>query len=705
MAETTTDLEARLLDHVTRGEWLDLAGDEMLDPELMRSWGSERVIDARVIRDILLGRLAPDADPHGLRLRGARVEGPLDLENIVTDVHLELVDCHLTEGVVARDAHLASLILTGSVVEHPKTPPVSADRIATSAVDLAGCTVVGHTEAAAVALAGAKISGVLDFRSATVTNDAGPAIDADGVNIDHSVRLDFLVASGSGPDGTVLMTGARVSGVINAHGASLSGDSGSALLADRMEVDQGLVLRRLRATSASERATVRLLGAHVKGEVDAAGAVLRNRRPVAPDGTVKPSGPALDAEALQVGQDLFLFNRFRASSHSQAATVALIGSRIDGQLNLSRAVVRNRTGPAVDASGARIGQTAYLSERFTARGGGGLGAVRLQGTHIGGGLQLTTARLVNRSGPALAAAQLQVTQAFEAWEGVANGAGDDGAVVLRGAHVGGSLDARGAWVGNGSGPALDADGIRVDQDLSLAEGFRASGEGVLGVVRLSAAAVGGRLHLDPSAVTNISVSSARWELDGLRYSGLPYGYRVDDWLRMLREATPEYAAQPYRQFAAAAAAAGHDGDARRILIAQRRDQLDSRQLTAQPERFFAQLTGWTLGFGYQPWRALLLLLATAALSIMLTLFVGAAGGLRHTERAITPGGECSVVERIGVGLDLSLPLVKTGAQGQCAPTTTRTGSTITVLGWLLQLLAWAFATLFVAGFTGAVRKT
>jgi hypothetical protein len=30
---------------------------------------------------------------------------------------------------------------------------------------------------------------------------------------------------------------------------------------------------------------------------------------------------------------------------------------------------------------------------------------------------------------------------------------------------------------------------------------------------------------------------------------------------------------------------------------------------------------------------------------------------------------------------------------------------LTVAGWGLQLLAWGFATLFVAGFTGFVRKT
>ena len=30
---------------------------------------------------------------------------------------------------------------------------------------------------------------------------------------------------------------------------------------------------------------------------------------------------------------------------------------------------------------------------------------------------------------------------------------------------------------------------------------------------------------------------------------------------------------------------------------------------------------------------------------------------------------------------------------------------LTVAGWVLRVLAWVFAVLFIAGFTGAVRKT
>jgi hypothetical protein len=34
-----------------------------------------------------------------------------------------------------------------------------------------------------------------------------------------------------------------------------------------------------------------------------------------------------------------------------------------------------------------------------------------------------------------------------------------------------------------------------------------------------------------------------------------------------------------------------------------------------------------------------------------------------------------------------------------------TAAWLTSAGWVLRLLAWTFAALFIAGFTGAVRKT
>jgi hypothetical protein len=105
-----TSVEQSLVEHVGRGEWFDLAAEgEAIDAAAMRSWGKSRVCRASVLRDILRGRLAADPDPHGLRLLRARITGRLDLENLTTDVSLELADCLLEEGVVARDARLAGL--------------------------------------------------------------------------------------------------------------------------------------------------------------------------------------------------------------------------------------------------------------------------------------------------------------------------------------------------------------------------------------------------------------------------------------------------------------------------------------------------------------------------------------------------------------------------------------------------------------------
>jgi hypothetical protein len=127
--------------------------------------------------------------------------------------------------------------------------------------------------------------------------------------------------------------------------------------------------------------------------------------------------------------------------------------------------------------------------------------------------------------------------------------------------------------------------------------------------------------------------------------------------------------------------------------------------TGRAERAWARLTGLTLGYGYQPWRALLFPVAVATIAVVLAVTLGAHGGVARTDPHPPAASRCSAVERVGVGLDLGLPLVKTGTRDHCDTTASTTGQVLTVAGWGLQLLAWAFATLFVAGFTGAVRKT
>ncbi|MFI6235327.1 hypothetical protein ACIBD9_17360 [Micromonospora sp. NPDC050784] len=586
---THTAAEQRLIESVARGEVLDLAGDGPVDEEAMRSWGDDHAISASVIRELVRGRLVGEPDPHGLRLRGARVVGRIDLENVTSDLALELRDCLLPDGVNLRNARLSAVALSGCRIEQAPgsaDPAVEATRCAAWALSLDWSTVSADSVAATIRLAAARV-GTLDCRGARWKNSTGPALDADGLTVDQSVFLN---------DGFT-------------------------------------------ATSASARGTVRLLGAHIGGQLNCGGARLEN--------TV---GPALNADNLRAAQDVLLRNGFSASSASEQGTIRLIGAHI-GSLSARGARLTNAAGPVLDADGVTIDRDLALDRDFTARS-----------------------------------------------------ASEWGGVCLAGAHIGGLLACGGAQLENTVGPALDLNGLRVDQDVLLDDGFSAtSGGDEVVVLVLAGTRVGGALRLDMDRVVR-TTPGPLVEVEGLTYSGQPRPASLRRWLTLLREDTPRYSAQPYQQLAAAYRAAGHDRDARTILIAQRRDQLQRAGLSAA-ERAWGRLIGITLGYGYQPWRALLLLLATLAIAVALSVVGGHHGGLAQKTVASGAAAACTSIDQIGVGLDLGAPLLRTGARDRCQPTDTAAGQTLTIAGWILQLLAWSFATLFIAGFTSAVRKT
>jgi hypothetical protein len=583
--------EQALVECVGRGELLDLLPDgEPADEAAMRSWRDDRVCRAAVIRDILRGRLVADPDPHGLRLRGARIAGRLDLDNLTTALDVVLDDCLLEEGVLARNARMAVVALRGCRLEHPAEPPINAIRLSCSVLDLSRATITGHAERGAVNLLGAHISDQLDCTGATLGNDSGPA-----------------------------------------------------LVAENLQVGQGMYLRGgFTATGGGELGAVRLLGAHISGQLNCTGATLGN-----------DSGPALAADSLQVGQAMFL-RGFTATGSSDRGAVRLLGAHISGQLNCTGATLGNDSGPALHADGLQVGQAMVLSSGFTA-----------------------------------------------------TGSSDRGAVRLLGAHISGQLDCTGATLGNDSGPALHADGLQVGQDIYLRDGFTATGGGADAAVDLTGTRVGGTLLFDLDGLQHAADSGPLLAVEGLTYAGVPGLASARDWVRLLRHGTPRYAAQPYQQLAAGYQALGDDRQARQILIAQRDDQL-TRADTSRLEPLWGRVTRTTLRYGYQPWRALLFLAGVLVLSCVLAVVLGSHGALAQVTGTAVTGRSCTVVQQISVGLDLNLPVGTTLARAGCGLAgnpASATASGLAVAGWLLRVLAWAFAALFIAGFTSAVRKT
>jgi hypothetical protein len=194
-------------------------------------------------------------------------------------------------------------------------------------------------------------------------------------------------------------------------------------------------------------------------------------------------------------------------------------------------------------------------------------------------------------------------------------------------------------------------------------------------------------------------------IDGLVYPGIPSGPKPSEWVDLLGRRMPTYAAQPYQQLASAYLAAGRERDARRLLIAQHDDLLhrgEVRGLWLMQHR----LLRLTIGYGYQSWRALGGLALTAFVAIcFVTCICAPVGSLNQVSAHATVKG-CSVVEQVGLALNLAIPLVGPASSQQCTLVSTRTGNEWTIaVGWLIQALGWAFATLFVAGYTGLVRKS
>jgi hypothetical protein len=219
--------------------------------------------------------------------------------------------------------------------------------------------------------------------------------------------------------------------------------------------------------------------------------------------------------------------------------------------------------------------------------------------------------------------------------------------------------------------------------------------------------VGGALDSAPKRLEHSSDPHQRLAVDGLTYTGVPKTESGWNWQKLLRYATPKYAAQPYQQLATGYRARGEDRQARHTLMAQRDDQL-ARTDPGWWERLWGKITKITLGYGYQPWRALLFLAVVLAVSCVLAVWLGAHGALAQTSKTARPGRSCTVVQQVSVGLDLNLPVGTSVARADCDLTTdpaSATAAWLTIAGWVLRVLAWVFAALFIAGFTSAVRKT
>jgi hypothetical protein len=338
-------IEQALIDHALAGTPLDLVGDGRVDQETMSKWGPERTVRAAVLRHLLVESQWP-VHSKGVRLRGVRISGRLDLESATLRCPLLLEDCYLDspEPVALDYATAPRIVLSRCMVMGGLTGDFL---VITKELQLKASVFEG-----VVRLAGAAINGSLSCTGAQLTGTDGDsnALFANRMKVGGGLFLDQGFRAG----GVIRLLGVDITGQLSCRGARLMGTDrgGNAFVGNRMKVggdvlfDQGF----------SAGGAVRLAGADITGSLACRGAQLT--------GTDRASN-ALVGDGMRVGGDMILDQGFTA-----AGVVQLAGADITGQLDCRGAQLTgtDRASNALVGDGMKVGGQFHWAPGSPVRG-------------------------------------------------------------------------------------------------------------------------------------------------------------------------------------------------------------------------------------------------------------------------------------------------------------------------------------------------
>jgi hypothetical protein len=162
----------------------------------------------------------PPLHAKGIRIKGARIEGQLDLESARLMVPISLEKCWIGERVGLKDAWAIAISFTGSYV----ADGIYGDGLAVEH-DLVFDN--GFSAEGAVRLPGAVVGGRLDCRGGRFENPRGDALLADRVGIKGSVFLN----DGFSAKGVVRLLLANIGGQLACRGGKFENERGDALFA------------------------------------------------------------------------------------------------------------------------------------------------------------------------------------------------------------------------------------------------------------------------------------------------------------------------------------------------------------------------------------------------------------------------------------------------------------------------------------------
>lgn len=196
IGDDVSDPERLLWDAFRRGAWVDLRADDSSADDLERAglWRASRTIRAEVIAALLLGAGAVEpGQVPGIRLRGARISGRLDLAGSTLISLLVCEECYFDAEPRFAESAARTLWIAGS-----RLPGFDGTRMRLDGILNLQSSVIGS----AVRLDQAKVTGQVCLRDVTVGSGGNDvAVAADGLMVDGSADLVGLTARGDRPAG------------------------------------------------------------------------------------------------------------------------------------------------------------------------------------------------------------------------------------------------------------------------------------------------------------------------------------------------------------------------------------------------------------------------------------------------------------------------------------------------------------------------
>ncbi len=252
--------ERLLVERCKEGGEADYRAGTGDDPAQCDRWGDDRTLSAEFIYSLVMRQSAHCVvHPRGVRIRGVRITGTLDFQSAKIEVPFALIDCSIENALILTDASVPLLCLTGT-----RVAGLRADGLIVTHNIFLDKNFRADGE---VRLVGAKVAGSLicDGGKFNAPDMRHCAINADGIQVDGSVQLRGIEASGAVQPrdrfiarGAVRMVGAKIGTNLDCHGATFEFAAG-----DAFNIAQASVGATLTFTAVSARGKVNLGSAKV----------------------------------------------------------------------------------------------------------------------------------------------------------------------------------------------------------------------------------------------------------------------------------------------------------------------------------------------------------------------------------------------------------------------------------------------------------